>query len=64
MFMSNLPNYPKFIEASWVHKPTDPVAFTCTLYHCSICSTAYTDLQEHCKESGDNEHIVMSVHGS
>ena len=34
------------------------------LYHCSICNQYFPNLEEHCKNMKDNEHLIMEVHES
>lgn len=31
---------------------------------CLVCEAYYVDLQTHCEEKNDNEHMVMLTHGT
>ena len=31
---------------------------------CRICNIKYTNLEDHCKEIGDKEHLVLLVHNA
>ena len=41
-----------------------PLEYLNMIYKCQICDRYYPNLEEHCKEINDIEHLVMLTHGS